>query len=395
MKKTKIIFWVFILLVLLWVCVQTGMDKIYAYFYPNATAANAASTSTSAESGPITLGVMLPLSGPAALYGAEAENVYESAVAEINQSGGISGRQVALDTVDSSCTASGGEAAASQLARAGVQVIVGGLCGEETSAAMPVAESSGIVVFSPADEDPQAGTSSLFLRDYPTTDDQANLDAETLYDQGRERVAVIHELSGRADNIYNAFKSKFTDLGGEVVQEGYATSTGSFASYLSNLRGRAPEVLFVDAETPDSASLILDEVKRMGWKVHIMLNDVELGDQSLVSSHEAQLEGALGSEFTVDASSTEYQRLSSAYVSRYGKAIVYANYAATEYDAIYILKDAIIAVGYNGAKIAQWVRGLNEWDGASGSVSIDSNGDRRNCFTMKVVKRGQVQSLEG
>src|SRR3989344_7493185 len=52
---------------------------------------------------PIKIGVIVPLTGDAAVYGESARNVYQMAVEEINAAGGIGGSMVELIFEDGKC----------------------------------------------------------------------------------------------------------------------------------------------------------------------------------------------------------------------------------------------------------------------------------------------------
>ena len=80
----------------------------------------------------------------------------------------------------------------------------------------------------------------------------------------------------------------------------------------------------------------------------------------------------------------------SAYKAKYGSEPPYQSYAQTEYDALFIVRDALLAVGNNGAKIANWSRKIKGWDGASGKITILSSGDRDGGHVPKIIKGGKV-----
>ena len=40
-----------------------------------------------------------------------------------------------------------------------------------------------------------------------------------------------------------------------------------------------------------------------------------------------------------------------------------------------MVRDAILAVGYDGTKIAAWFHNVKDWEGASGKITIGANGD--------------------
>jgi len=79
------------------------------------------------------------------------------------------------------------------------------------------------------------------------------------------------------------------------------------------------------------------------------------------------------------------------YKDKYGAEPPFQSYAQTAYDAPYLLKDGIIAVGYDGEKLAEWSRTIKDWEGASGKTTIGANGDRASGHVLKIVKDGKVE----
>ena len=107
------------------------------------------------------------------------------------------------------------------------------------------------------------------------------------------------------------------------------------------------------------------------------------------------LEGALAAEFGIDENNPKFKHLLEAYKAKYGTDVPYLSYAQTEYDGVYIIRDAIKSVGYDGEKIAEYVRNLKDWNGASGKVTIGQDGDRAGGHVPKVVLNGTVVLYRG
>lgn len=103
-------------------------------------AAAALALAGSAQADTLRVGLATPLDGPFALLGAQMRAGAEIAAAD-------AGAQIVV--ADDQCTAEGGEAAARELAEAGVAVVAGFLCLEAIEAALPVFKEAGIAVVTP------------------------------------------------------------------------------------------------------------------------------------------------------------------------------------------------------------------------------------------------------
>jgi branched-chain amino acid transport system substrate-binding protein len=90
------------------------------------------------ESGPIKIGVIVPLSGPAGPNGQDVLDAIEAEVKIVNDAGGVLGRQVEVVSKDDQSTPAAGVTAATDLVSQGVSVVMGGWNSPVTLAIQPV-----------------------------------------------------------------------------------------------------------------------------------------------------------------------------------------------------------------------------------------------------------------
>lgn len=91
-----------------------------------------------AQSGPLRIGLITPLSGPQEFIGSYVKNGAEIAVEQINKAGGILGRQVALELRDDKANPAAALAAARELLGAGINLHTGGISSAVVLALAPV-----------------------------------------------------------------------------------------------------------------------------------------------------------------------------------------------------------------------------------------------------------------
>lgn len=91
-----------------------------------------------AQSGPLRIGLITPLSGPQEFIGTYVKNGAEVAVDQINKAGGILGRQVALEIRDDKANPAAALAAARELLGMGVNLHIGGISSAVVLALAPV-----------------------------------------------------------------------------------------------------------------------------------------------------------------------------------------------------------------------------------------------------------------
>ncbi|MDI6721116.1 MAG: ABC transporter substrate-binding protein, partial [Candidatus Aenigmarchaeota archaeon] len=238
------------------------------------------------------------------------------------------------------------------------------------------------------------GKSKFFARDYPSDATQGAVLADVAYNKkGWKKVAFIQEQLDYPLGIYNAFRTNFEKLGGTVIKEEFATGTTDFRSILIKLKAENSDAIFIDTQTPAAADRILRQMAELNWKPNILVSDSVTGDTETVKKNADILEGTLAAEFGIDENNPKFKNMVDAYKKKYGD-LPYLSYAQTEYDGVYIIRDAIKSVGYDGEKIAEYVRNLKDWQGASGSVTIGQDGDRVGGHTPKVIINGTVIILK-
>lgn len=343
---------------------------------------------------PIKIGVIAPLTGDGAVYGEPARNVYQLAVDEINTAGGINGQPIALVIEDGKCNGKDGTNAAQKLINVdNVQVIIGGICSGETIPSASVAQEKKVVLFSPGASSPDlTNISPYFFRNYPSDASQGKTIAEVANGKGWKKVAFLQEQTDYALGIFKAFSARFEELGGTVLKEEAPTTTTDFRSILTKLKAAKADAIFVDTQTPAVSEKIFKQIQDLKWKPQIIVNDVTGGNPSTVTAYKDLLEGALTAEFIADSNNPKFTKLLADYKAKYGVDLPYGtSYGTTEYDAIYMVRDALLVSGNNGEKIAAWSRTVKDWDGASGKVTIKADGDRDGGHTAEIIKGGKTE----
>lgn len=347
-----------------------------------------------AEANSYKIGFISPLSGDAAIYGEPGRNVVALAVEEINNAGGINGKQLEVIYEDGKCNGKDGASAMQKLVNTDkVEVVIGGFCSSESLAAAPIAESSKVALISPGSSSPDlTGKSPYFFRNYPSDASQGSVLAEVAFNNKKwKKVAFIQEQLDYPLGIYKAFEARFTELGGQVTKEEFAPEATDFRSQLSKIKAQNPDALFIDTQAPAATERILKQMQELKWKPNLIVSDVVPGDPKTVENNKAALEGALAAEFGTDPNNLVFQHLLTAYKEKYGHDLPYQSYGQTEYDAVFMVADAIMSVGYDGEKIAQWSRTVKDWQGASGNITILPTGDRASGHVPKMIKNGKVE----
>ena len=375
----KTIAWVIVLILVIWGIVQIAQT-------PEADLSES-----------IKVGVILPLTGDAAVYGEPGRNVIALATEEINNLGGVNGRQLEMIYEDGKCSGPAAASAAQKLINVDkVQAIIGGFCSGESLAAEPIATNAKVLLFSPGSSSPDlTGKSQYFVRNYPSDSAQGQVLAEVAYnDKVWKNVAFMQEQTDYALGLFNAFDSSFTELGGATTKEEFPSTTAEFRSVLTKLKASNPDALFLSVQTPAIGERILKQIAELKWNIPLLVSDIIPGDVEMVKNNKAVLEGALVAEFGVNADNPLFKLLADSYKAKYGADMPFQSYGQTEYDAVYMLRDGMIAVGNDGEKLSKWMRTVTDFEGATGKITIGENGDPLSGHRPEVIKDGAVMPYQ-
>jgi len=342
--------------------------------------------------GPVKVGVIMPLTGDSAKYGEPGQRVMQIALEEVNAAGGVNGHSIELIFEDGKCTGAGATSALQKLISVDkVAVVIGGFCSGESMAIVPVATDAKVALLSPGSTAPKlTGMSKYFARNYPSASSQGSALAEIAYnDKGWKKVAFLQEQTDYALGVYTAFSDTFTKLGGTVTKEEFPTETTDFRSLITKAREQGADALFIDVQAAPAADRILTQMGDIGWKPELIVSNIVVGDPEILKNKKDVLEGTLSAQYVADPLNPKFAKLLSTYEAKYGSELPYQSYAQAEYDAIYLVRDAVAAVGYDGTKLANWFHSsVKGWDGASGSVTIGADGDPTAGFNPQVVRNG-------
>jgi branched-chain amino acid transport system substrate-binding protein len=318
------------------------------------------------------------------------------AVNQINAKGGIRGRKVELRIADDSGTEDGAVRVAEQLyADPAVVAVVGHLSSGPSLAAARVYGGgvTPVAMISPSASSPDlAGMSPYVFRVCPSDlqhgPELARFAWQTL---GARRAGIIYINNDYGRGVRGTFAAEFARLGGTVLEaDPYIPATSSLEPYLSRMRRGGADVLLLAAERP-GAELGLREMRSLGLRWSVLGGDALTGIEA---------DGALA----------EGVRLSSAYLSDRrdeGNVAFVADYArafpgqrpdhrgAGTYDIVRLLARAIAQAGADRRPVRDYLarvgRGQAPFDGVTGSIAFDHNGDAAGkAVVIGVVRNGQL-----
>ncbi len=221
-----------------------------------------------AQAGPIRLGALVPLSGAGGSYGPSMARAAKLVIDQVNQAGGILGRQIELSVVDDQTNPDAGVRAARQLIEVTkVAAIIGTWASSVTTAVAPLCWESKtfLTTVSGADSITQLPTDGFLIRTQPNSALQGTKFGEFALELGAKKVFFISPQTPFYTSELETVTAVVKAAGGEIGTLVYDDQKPSYRSEVDTMLRFAPDMLILGGYTPDTIVLMKD-LFRAGYK---------------------------------------------------------------------------------------------------------------------------------
>ena len=308
---------------------------------------------------------------------------------------------------------------AEQLLDDGVVAIIGAHSSAVSTGLLDVTGPAGIPQISVASTAPSLSDESYgnFFRTAPSDSLQGAALAQLAKSEGAERVAIIHIEGPYGNGLAEVFDAEFTtDASFEV------TATVEYLEGLTDYTAVVSEAIVGDPDTllfiayPAEGVTIVDNLVASGFSFDRVLVSEALHDQAFIDTAGASnVDGWVGT-FPSPAGGQVYVNFQAAFLAAYGEAS--GTYTEHAYDAMYLLGLAIADAGSTDANAliaslstvsatpgdavgpSEWATALTtlqddgevNYEGASGNVDFDANGDVTGAYKVWRIVSGAIVS---
>lgn len=335
-----------------------------------------------ANGDPIKLGFCLELTGNAATFGVSAQKGAEIAIAEINESGGVLGRQITGQFDDNASVPAQAQTVASKLINQDhVDVLIGAVASSNSIAMATIAQEAKIPMVTPASTNPavtidEDGNPLEYVFRTCFTDDfqgEGIVDFAVNGPIKATRACIFYD----ADNdysvgIWQTIKAVAASKGLEIVAEDsyLSTSEQDFRSRLSKFKQYEFDVLIVPGYY-NQVAMIANQARELGLMQPLLGGD-GFDSEDLWKNAGENIEGSYyTNHYAADDMDPAVQGFITKFKQTYGGAIPDAM-AILTYDAVFVVADAIRRAGSTEpAAVAKALGETKDFKGAAGSITID------------------------
>lgn len=335
----------------------------------------------------IDIGVIAPLTGEAASYGLAAKQGMDFAVQEINNQGGVLGKQIQLHYGNSQFDPKQAVSLMNKFVNIDeFKIIIVADGSGPTTAVAPLADQTKTLIIATLASSPQLSPMGDYLfRTVPSDAYQGKELAKWANKQKFERAAILYVNDPYGVGIKEVFSEVFT--GKIVITESFEDSADDFRTSLTKIKQKNPDVLLlvVRKELP----LVLKQIKELGLKTTLVGTETTKNDELISKA------GNAAEDFysIFYAEPVDYKNYKANFKQMHGKEP--ESYGTYSYDAIYVLADAMQRTkSFDTTKLKDALYDT-KWYGASGIVAFDVQGDVIDKpFTMFHVENGKFVAME-
>ncbi|MDR3123845.1 MAG: ABC transporter substrate-binding protein [Treponema sp.] len=323
----------------------------------------------------VSIGAVFPLSGGVAFYGTESRDGILLAIDEINASGGLLGKRLALIAEDDEGNAEKSVNAFTKLsARDKVSYILGSSTSGATVAMTSLAQQAKIILISPSATALNVTDAGDYIFRACFIDPfQGVVGADFAWDTlGARRAAVLYDAGADYNTgLADSFKAQFKNIGGQLVaDEAYQSGDVDFNAQVTRIKAQNPDVVYLPNYYND-VSLQAKQLRAQGVTCPLLGGD---GWDSLIdNAGDEVLNCYWSSGFAADTTDPKGQTFVRAFAAKFNRSA--SQFAALGYDSMMLVADGIKAAGtFDSAAVKDAMAGLSG-SYVTGNIRFDSHRD--------------------
>lgn len=336
----------------------------------------------------VKIGVVLPLTGPAAQYGKYCQQGIALAITEANKVHAADGFQIQPIFEDSKADPKEAVTITKKLISVDHIPVILCLTTAVTSAIAPICERSQVVLITSTIAPKAADLGDYVFRNAANIVSDAEAMAEFAVSRmGLKKVAIIGLNVDAIRAVEEPLRSKIQSVGGELVAVEFGNKGDTdFRTQLTKIKSYNPQALYIFGYI--EIAYMLKQAKEIGLDVQF------LGDPSMESPKVIEIAGDAANgviytraAFNLEDPRHEMKAFQNSYKDKYGQ--VPELFAAQMYDSTMILSSVIAKNGIKADDIRLGLLDVKDYSGVSGNTTFLPNGDVIKPVSFKTIQNGK------
>ena len=327
----------------------------------------------------VKIGGIGPLTGAYANYGLSEKNGAELTVKEINEAGGVAGKQIELSYQDSQGESESAVNAYGKLMDWGMEVSLGCVLSGENASVVAAARDDDVLLITPsgsADKCIDGNDKAFRVCFYDSY--QGAAAAQYIKDNNMvDTVGILYQSDNDYSvGLYNAFVAKCGELGITIAEtQTFTSSTNTdFSTQVSALVSSGVKLVFIPLYAEEASTFLTQAHGKFADDVYFFGADGLDGILGKVEQDTSLANNVLMlTPFAADNPAENVQSFVKKYQEAYGATP--DQFAADAYDAIYAIKAAVEKAGStSGAALASALTSLTV-EGVTGVMTWTADGN--------------------
>ncbi len=339
----------------------------------------------------IKIGLSAPITGNYAEFGENFQYAVQMAADKINTEGGIRGKKVEIVVMDSKSDPKEAALIAQRFAQDyEILAVIGDFTSTASLAGAPIYERYGVVQLSPTASHPDFAPSGEYMFGIVGTQDaEGPFNARYIAKEylGLKSVGIIYINNDWGNVTKDRFARACEENGIKVtIAQPFLEGERDFNAILTKIRQTNPEGLFI-AAMYNEASLICQQIRKMGWNVKLLAPSSVFSDSFLKLGGEA-VEGVITNTFfALNDPDPRVQEFIQEFRKRAGRDPNL--HAACAYDAMMLIAEAIKKAGFDRKAIRDALAETKDFQGITGKITFTPAGDVVRKYKIMAVENGQ------
>jgi branched-chain amino acid transport system substrate-binding protein len=359
--------------------------------------------SGSTDSGPITIGAILDITGAGASLGVPERRALEMLTEQVNEAGGVDGRQIELIVVDNKSAEDEAAKAMNEMISRNVDIVLGASRTGPSLAMRGAAEASQMPMISLAANVAIVDGAEWIFK----TAQNDSVVLENIIDyahaNGWTTIGLLRDASGFGEGVGETLSELGSAFGISVIaEERFAPDATEFTAQMINLRNADADMNLIWG-IPPAAALAQRAYRELGLEAPIMQSH-GIGNQVFLDTAGSAADGLVAplgrllvAEQLPDSDPQKEILLSflADYEQTYGETP--STFAGHAWDAFYLALEAFEAVGTDKQAVRDYLEQVSGFVGITGVYEMtpeDHSGLSKDALVFVTISDGQWQLVE-
>lgn len=339
----------------------------------------------------MTIGALLSLSGPASFIGESDLAGINTALAVINDDGGINGKDLRAVVEDSKTDPKQGVAAMNKLVSVDKVPAMFVSLSSIASAVRPIAESEKTVILVESSHPTIYEGHDYTFRNFWSNKEANERIVEYAKNNNMKNIAILHfnDEFGTSGADYMEELAKSGDIN-VVARESFAPNATDMRTQIAKIKESSPDLVYLIGVGP-AMSTSYNQLRELGVEAEYA-GFIICGQDDVMKNANVSVEGTLSVEPKIDRKGDEYLELESKLAELYPDKSVNQSILVS-YDSVKFIAEALQNGAKTGEGIREYILEKKEFDGASGLVRFREDGESLREMVVQRIENNSCKTI--